>query len=803
MLVCWLPWWRNHSYLRDLYDYGLVITANGHMERGERPYVDFTTPIQAGFLGLNWLLERLGGGTYAALTKGGAALIIGCGLLLPLMLVRRLPWWSALVVGGAITATSAAQHTILWHNSLGVFCLALVVMATAIAPVGRRADWPWHLFAAAGLFLGGINKLNFHLVAVAAALAWALRAGLTRRASWSVVGATAASILAIGIVLPVAAEMAWTGASLEVWLANVVGTAGASRLEDLARILDVDFFFRPLHDYYGPQALPQIGLAGSLISVVSLFGCWPRGESPSSRWDRLLLPLAVVLASIAAAALLATNHEIACMALAAWVALMASLWLGFCPGHRRGMFATGFVLPVLMYGAAGWWSAWLGQRSQFGHSLVAREDYKAAESAGTVYAGLQGLRLPPETILSLEALADVLGEEGASRRPVFYGPGMELFDRYFPSQRPRGQPLWAHWGTSYDAAAVGRLRDNLLSGQSHRTAYTHVAFAHWPREIQTVLDEHFVHDLVGPIVARWRHQNEAGANLGDSFDTLNRLGGNVDGRIFHFDRRPLRVWKTADGRHIVGTNQSSGQVLLRAPVYRLRGTAVVSRLPGAGDGPLTAELKAIVHGASPENVRWSARVELPAGHQLVEVPFEADAGGRMLMFWITHPPGQPAGGLVSGFRDLHITHAIDTTIAPRLRPDSPMDVVAGSTLANSLFGSLTWRPEQLVVRNGGALTEGLQLSPGGELWLHADGMTGELRAQAACPESPGRPPIVRVVWYKGGRIQVVQQEWTRRDRPIDIRVWTAEPGGWIGIVVDGGPDFGPVVVRATETTLRR
>ncbi len=49
--VALLPWWRNHSYLRDLYDYGVVLEANGRLALGERPYVNFKSPMQAGFLG--------------------------------------------------------------------------------------------------------------------------------------------------------------------------------------------------------------------------------------------------------------------------------------------------------------------------------------------------------------------------------------------------------------------------------------------------------------------------------------------------------------------------------------------------------------------------------------------------------------------------------------------------------------------------------------------------------------------------------------------------------------------------------
>src|SRR5690606_27667291 len=103
------------------------------------PYVDYTTPIQAGFLGLNWLIERAGGGTYLALTRGGAGLIALATLLLTLVLARRWPSWAALIVGVAVTVASASQHTMLWHNALGVFCLALVSWATACAPVLRRS----------------------------------------------------------------------------------------------------------------------------------------------------------------------------------------------------------------------------------------------------------------------------------------------------------------------------------------------------------------------------------------------------------------------------------------------------------------------------------------------------------------------------------------------------------------------------------------------------------------------------------------------------------------------------------------
>ncbi len=801
-LVALLPWWRNHGYLRDLYDYGLVITANGLMERGERPYVDFTTSIQAGFLGLNWLVEKVGGGTYAALARGGAGLILASGLLLPLLLVRRWPWWAAVAVGGVVTLGAAAQHTILWHNTLGVFTLALVAWATAVAPVGRKADWPWHLLALAGLVLGGINKLNFHLVALAVALAWALRAGLTGRAGVGRLAVTVLAIVVAGVVLPLAAELAWTGASFELWRGNVVGLAAGSRFALLERIGSWEFLFAPLHDYYGKLVLPQVGLAGLLLTLATLAGCWRGATASRPRIDRGLLVLAVVGAAVAGAALLATNFEIAWVGVAAWLALLVSVWLGFQPEKPGKILTAGFVLPALVLGGAAWWSAWWGQRSQFGYSSAPRSAYLPAEEAAPGYAGLQGLRVPPDVFLSLQALGRELdGYEESDARPVFYGPGLELLERFYPSVREKGQPLWAHWDTTYNEVSIGRLREGFLYSETRRAAFTTIAFAHWPEALRTVLDEHFVRDQVGPVVARWRRQEDVPDRQVDSFATLGKLGGNVDGRVLHFDRRPLRATPTGSGTHLLGTVGEAGQVLLRAPVFRLRGVAMVSRMPGRESGSLSAHFKVIVHGAVPEDVRWSHPIELPAGQDEVKVPFEVDGSGRQLLLWVMQPAGQQRA-LLAGYRDLEITHAGEVPGAPHLRPEYPPETAPEPALGASLFGDIAWRPAELVVRNGRPAGDGLELLPGGEVWLHTANMVGEFHGRVTSPESAGRPSVARVVWHKGGRLQILQQEQLSRERPFDFRAWTAEPGGWIGVLVDGGEGLAPARVRITRSTLQ-
>jgi hypothetical protein len=108
LVVALLPWWHHRGYLRDLYDYGLVWAANGLMADGQRPYVDFATSIQAGFLAMNRGIERIGGGGYLALTWGGAGLIVLQLVVLSGLLARRWPAGVAWSLGVVLAVAGAA-----------------------------------------------------------------------------------------------------------------------------------------------------------------------------------------------------------------------------------------------------------------------------------------------------------------------------------------------------------------------------------------------------------------------------------------------------------------------------------------------------------------------------------------------------------------------------------------------------------------------------------------------------------------------------------------------------------------------
>src|SRR5258708_35060575 len=49
-LITLAPWWRNHHYLRDFYDYGLVVAGGGRIAAGGRRSLELLPPSHAATL---------------------------------------------------------------------------------------------------------------------------------------------------------------------------------------------------------------------------------------------------------------------------------------------------------------------------------------------------------------------------------------------------------------------------------------------------------------------------------------------------------------------------------------------------------------------------------------------------------------------------------------------------------------------------------------------------------------------------------------------------------------------------------
>lgn len=795
------PWVRNRHYLRDMYDYGLVLAANGHMDRGERPYVDFTTPIQAGFLRLNWLIEHATGGTYGGLTWGAAGLILVSLLVLTSMLARRWPMWLALMVGGAITIASASQHTILWHNALGVFCLSMVVWSAAIAPIWRKTTWPWHVLTAAGLVLGGINKINFQLIALCAAGAWIVRAHFAATRSWDEVVRSLAGVLLAGVIVPVSLELWWTGAAISQWWHNVVGMAAGQRVEILSEILSATFLWHQTHPYYGQSLITPVGFFGLLMTILTAVAV--SGGRHAGIWTRTVSVVSALLAGLAGAVLLQSNFEISHLGLAAWLALLVSVWLAhgdeISAGHRR--LLVGVAVPAALLLISAWSSAWIGQRSQFGYSTASRTDYQEVAVEVPRLQAMGGLWLPPEVVGSLK-MFDIgqVDPDKSGRYNEFYGLGTEWLDRFYPAIRKRNEPLWVHWGTSYDESAIRLLSERMSGADRYEAIYCTVARDEWPDEIRAVLDKYYDRQFVGSTLLRWSPKNP-GPDLSDAFDMQAKLGGNIVGSVLHFDRHPMTFSQTTDGAVIMGTRHSAGAVLLNTPTYRMKGVAMIDRLPGTGDNPVEVRARITVHGSTPEELLWSAHLQLQPGEQTKRLPFVIDPGGRRVMFWIsTDRPGRSP--VFAGYRELEIEAAVEGPIeAPALRGDVSTARMAKPTELDALFDRLKWRPEYLLLRDAQVDAEGAELAPGGELWFHTQNMTGLVEGGVKNLSANTTGPMVRVVWYKGGRLQLMQNDVVPAGGSYPFRVWTAEPGGWIGVLTDRS-DSAAVKVKITSAQMQ-
>ncbi len=778
-LAALLPWWRNHGYLRDFYDYGLVMSGVGRIAVGERPYADFVTPIQTGTFLFNGWAESAGGGTYQAMTWGAAVLILLGAVGLGLMFARRWPAGVAVLAAAALTIMSASQHTIIWHNAVGALCLVIVAWAAALAPVWRRRHWPWAALAMAGLFIGGINKLNAHLVALACAVAWTLRAVARRETDGrSALAALAGWVLA-GVVAPVTFEIFWSGATFSTWWHNVIAMPFSSRAGDFGWVLRPEFYLQVRHDYYGGVTIPWLGALGLAATLGTGVVAW----RAAAGWEnRGWAVAATAFAAAAGAGLLATNYEIAWIAMAAWLGLVAALWMGFGLRVRGVSFWLLIVTPLLVVGAAAWESAWRGQRSQFGYSTAPRKNYVDAGEVHEDFAYLRGTRVPPEIAQTMnEALQERAKISRLFQKKAFYGPGLEWLERVWPAVKVRGLPLWLHDGTSYGAEERARLLAALRPGGAFDFVMVTEARNHWPEEITALIRGGFARDYFGSTWVLYRAL-PPGAPADAPLAFLARFGGNVDAAQL---RSNLRTFTLTDGREFLGATQGTGTLRLLTASYRLSFEAVIKRTDPALSGAVRLKFRAF--GLEGEKLleRGSFDADLPAGETEKVITTTIDPGGLPMLFLI-EVPEELTGRIEAGWRGLRLSHTLDDADEPpAVRPGAATIRPADEGEKAALLPTEARDASVFVRVTGEPSPEGLLLTPGGEIWLRVKGgLALDFAVRSAGPLQPPALPVVRVLYYKGGRLDVLTQDAIRAEDPVQFHAWSAEGGGWIGLLLD-------------------
>ncbi len=797
-----VPWCRNHGSLRDFMDYGLVIAANARIQAGERPYRDFATPVQTGTFLLNGAAERAFGGTYLGMTWGGALATVAAGAALAWLLARCWPVVPAALVALAVTAASFSQHTIIWYNAVGVGCLAVAAWGGAVAPALRRQDRAWHAAVAAALFLGGINKLSYQLLALAVLVGWALRAWWQGRASAGRAAATVAWVLAIGLVAPVAFELAWTGVPVSVWWHNVVALPLGSRSHDLLRAFSWAGLWRPVSVFYGPLSLPCTGALCLALPAGAWLAGWRRTAG-----DRVWAAGAALLAAAGGLALLATNYEIDYVGAAGALALTVAIWLGFGLPAHGWRFAAVVLAPAALLVVTAGESAWRGQRSQFGHSVAPRASFRDAGAAGAEYAYFSGLKVSPEWMDALRFVKTTLPPAGANGlRPVFYSQGLEWLERPFPAVKHRGLALWMFFGPVYGREETVQLARVLGADSTLERYYVATAWNYLDPAVARALYTQYALEEVAGVVGYWKRRPDALpledvehslydlARTADGINLLNQLGWNIDPACFTINRgNTVLLPATAASAAVVGA--TAGRLELRGRVQsrRLQGEAVLRRT-GAGVAPVSATFEVRVPGVW--DAIWSGTARLGAGDSEQVMTFEIRGDYAALEF-DAQLPTVARSPVCAGFRRLRLMHTLVDTPPPRLRGLAPPDDAPAPEAFRRCLPGGAWRLAGLVSRGAKAVPEGLLLPPGAELWFKADPMLPELRGELRrAPSGEPDNPVLRLVWRRGARIDLLVQEPLRdTNGALRFRGWNAEGDGWFGLLADPGPSAAAALIR--------
>ena len=790
------PWVRNREYVRSFYDYGAIIGGVGRLADGQEPYVDFVTPMQAGIFLFNAWAEKIGGGTFQGMTWGAA--ISGVVALLAMfgMLSRRWPLPASMLVAGGLVCATMTQHTLFWYNPWGVTLVTVVAWAGAVAPVLCREKWPWHALAGVALFLGGMNKINMQLMAIGLGAAWAVRAALTGRAGWGRAIVTLLYYIACA-VLSVLAEMAWTGASFAIWWHNVIALPVAMRAEMLGQSFSLHFLSEPPHNYYGPLPLPQIVTLGLVVTAFTLMVILRRTWSQAG-WMEKFLPFGcAAVALLGGAVLLMTNMDIVYIGIGGWLALLVALWLGYEIPARGGWFYGGLVLPVMVVGALGWHSAWKGQRSQFGHSPAPREAYVDGASIDPEFAYFSGTKMPPELADSFNQLASWRRDlEPERRTSIFFGTGTECLARIWPSMHLPGMSAFVvsgNMGKDEEARLVAALRSGLIK------ELTILQWAdYWPDAVITRLRNAYDKRAIG--FDFFVYSQPIGSSVSiHPVHFVRTFGGNADARRILSDADYLEL---SPGQYFLGVTSGRSEMLLNYPTNRLGGEVILRRVSGAPRGPMAADFAVYATGGGARFERWRSRVELAEGQEEARASYEVDSSHLPTVFTVDIP-AEYAGQVGAGWRLPRIEHVQADG------PDSPAWFYRGNaeemkldedTLARLLHGE--WRPSEAWLRGGEVTSDGIQLSPGGELWLRVVGivtkMTGHV--ELAVPGNwTGELPVVRSMWFAGCRLEVFTDEQIRReDGRMEFITWGAEPGGWLVIGLEPSAKAPPVKVHVHE-----
>jgi len=784
-------WWRNHDILSDLYDYSSIIAGAGKIEAGLKPYVDFRSTMQSSTYFLNRAVELVAGRSYLGLTGGGLMVSL-VGVVAMFALWRRsFGILGGFLLTGALVWSGLCQHVIVFYNTLGILCLAIQLAGIAERPrfTGR---WTWDRYLVIGaLVLGGMTKLNFQALGLALAGLLVVEAHWSRRISRRDMALSLLVLFIAGVVAPWLIELTWTGATPVQWYENVVLLAD-ERLGFWRYLAKPSVYLGPAHDLYHHlpfKRLTAVGLA--LVAAVAGLA-WQRVRSNGApARERVARNMVVATYFVAAAfggvLLTITNVETLALTSLGFVIAAAALWVA---AVKPTADAGDRAMPMawLLPAAAAFWAvnggvaAWNGSRVLFGREEDDRHVFVRLHDAPAALRYLEGVRLDANLHASLLLVARELDRMTQQRRNlsgVLFGPTFEWMERSYPESIRPGLPVWYHVGTALRRDDGEWLR-SLIERHHVDRILAHPAWESWPADFQAHL------------AAAYRP-----VPLGTHARMLERVGSEVHieaAGSFNLKEPLAMIERTHSNLHLLGSpvpanfdylpspwgdclGQSGGWEWDWCPGMSIVEGQILARR--SGDASQPAPFVVTVNSLDGKNAGeelWRLAAAVPAGEEWIRLPFRITPYGRSVRVRVVPAAGERQP-LFFGCREVQVRQTVCLSNEP---PPSTTVPVMGQS-QRLVDGTVGW------LRAAAGDAHSWQTTPL-ENWKERATGSSPWRVTletepAAGPEAT--PPVVMLLWYRSGRIELLTQKAIERSDSgeISFEGWMPEPGGWLGVAV--------------------
>jgi hypothetical protein len=786
MTVCVVTvWLRNRDILRDLFDYSTVITAAGKVEAGFKPYTGVRSPMQSSVYLFNYATERIFGRSYLGLTFGGLVQALGGALLLRWMLRHSLGAVAATLVALAVVLAGPLQHEVFFYNPIGILCLGLVLFGLAAEP----RLWPVPslrlavVFAA--LLVGGINKLNYQGATLVLAGLLSLAAWSTGRINRLAAAQNLLLLILAGCILPLAFELAWTGATFAQWFDDVV-LLPTARLQLVEQVTDWSIYRHPVYAFHHHILMKGAGGVGlGLLLATGIWLFWDAWAN-RSRWPDWLVRVALILGGcLMGALLMITSHETVLLTSLAYPILAVALYLQYRrPGQPVDRWVGRVLLAAtLCWSVAGGYAAWHGSRLLYGPNPPPLSAYVRVHSRSRALAYLEGIRMLPAEIDAWERTAArlrSLEDEEGKLSGVLLGPTMEWLERAYPEAIVRREPIWYDAGTTLHEGDAAYFKQ-LLGGGTHRLI-THKDWQAWPESITQLLHLGYRLERVGSRDMLYHPR-------GPALPSVAAEAGDVPNPTAYRNATNSNVLITA-------TRFSAGMAISAAPTggafgakhdtnwswplgaSDLQGRAV-ARLDANATEPATVTFRVMADDADNGAILLELPVRLSPQKREVELPLSLQPGGRPLWFETVITSGKP-GTVFGGWREMRITHATEAGPSPvlpfrhRLKQAYPAVTVE--------------QPENVwFTRSGDLMQPGDWADVPAENWRRDDARAGLVRIRVELetnPDDPADPVVVTLAWYRAGRFEIMTEKMIdlRVTHSVTLQAKVTEPGGWVGLL---------------------